>query len=221
MFDALVKVGGSLCRQPELATWAIEWGQLARTHRLLWLPGGGAFADAVRVADARYHLSDSAAHWMAILAMDQTAHLLADLMPDAVLVDSLEKAAATCQSGKIVVLAPFALLRRLDPLPHRWQITSDSIAAWLAAYAKIHRLVLLKSVEGVYQADGAGHQPKLRAQISPQALRRYNIVDEAFTGTLSPATDCWLLDGSRPERLAQLLADGNTIGTQVIENVKT
>lgn len=215
MFDALVKVGGSLCRQPELVVYAAEWSRLSQSYRLLWLPGGGDFADQVRAVDARFNLSDSAAHWMAILAMDQTAHLLADLMPGAALVDSLKNAAAVCNSGKAAVLAPFALLRQLNPLPHRWQITSDSIAAWLASYGQIQRLVLLKSVAGVYQAGTPGNQPKLLTKISREALRRYNIVDEEFTGILSPVTDCWLLDGSQPERLVQLLAEGNTIGTWV------
>ncbi len=220
MFDALIKVGGSLCRRPKLADLAVAWSQLAASHRLLWLPGGGDFADQVRAADARFGLGDSAAHWMAILAMEQTAHLLADLMPDAALVTSLPDAATACAARRPAVLAPFALLRQLDPLPHRWQVTSDSIAAWLAGYANIPRLILLKSVEGVYQAGAKDDPPKLAAQISPEALPGYNIVDEDFAGNLPPATDCWLLDGSRPERLAQLLRNGSAIGTRVTKNVK-
>ncbi|GAB4451422.1 MAG: amino acid kinase [Anaerolineae bacterium] len=220
MFDALIKVGGSLCRRPNLPDLAVAWSELSTRHRLLWLPGGGDFANQVRAADGRFGLGDSAAHWMAILAMEQTAHLLADLMPDAALVNSLPDAVAACANRRPAVLAPFVLLRQLDPLPHRWQVTSDSIAAWLAGFAGIPRLILLKSVEGVFLAGAEGDPPKLAAQISPQALPGYNIVDEDFAGNLPPNADCWLLDGSRPERLAQLLRNGSAIGTRITKNVK-
>ena len=45
------------------------------------IPGGGPFADAVREADLRHRLPPSTAHWMAILAMDQYAELLAAVVP--------------------------------------------------------------------------------------------------------------------------------------------
>ena len=215
MFDALIKVGGSLCNNPELPNFAAEWGKLAAAHRLLLLPGGGAFADQVRVVDARLKLSDSAAHWMAILAMDQNAHLLADLIPDAVLVDSLEAAATVGAGKKAAVLAPSALLRALDPLPHSWQITSDSIAAWLAAFANIQRLILLKSVGGVYPADAGGQPAEPLAQVSSRTLTNNPVVDGYFAQTLSPATQCWLLNGLNPERLVELLEKERTTETRI------
>ena len=45
------------------------------------MPGGGPFADAVREFDRVERLSADAAHWMAILAMDQYAHVLAERIP--------------------------------------------------------------------------------------------------------------------------------------------
>jgi aspartokinase-like uncharacterized kinase len=42
------------------------------------------------------------------------------------------------------VLAPYAWLRDADPLPHSWDVTSDSIAAWVAGQVGASRLVLLK-----------------------------------------------------------------------------
>lgn len=212
MFDAIIKVGGSLYHHTELSTIGAAWAKLARTQRLLLVPGGGPFADQVRAADTRFHLSNSAAHWMAILAMDQYAYLLADLIPQAALVRDLAGATAAGAAGQLAVLAPTMLLLQSDPLPHSWHITSDSIAAWLAQYAGINLLVLLKSVAGIYQAADS---TSLLRQVSRQALAHNDIVDPYFAQFLSPATQCWLIDGSQPERLAELLESGYTFGTQV------
>lgn len=212
MFDAIIKVGGSLYHHAEFAAIGAAWAKLAQTHRLVLLPGGGPFADQVRAADARFQLSDSTAHWMAILAMDQYAYLLADLIPQAVLVRDLAGAGVACAAGHLAVLAPAMLLLQSDPLPHSWHITSDSIAAWLAQYTNVSLLVLLKSVAGVYEtADSAS----LLRQVSRQALAHYDVVDPDFAQFLSPTTQYWLIDGGQPERLAELLESGYTFGTQV------
>jgi aspartokinase-like uncharacterized kinase len=144
---AVVKLGGGLLAHEahfEAALAAI--GAAARTRRLLIVPGGGPFADAVREADRRLHLSDDAAHWMAVLAMDQSAHVVASRLAGGVLVaDRSEIAAALSRStGEIPVLAPYRWLRDADPLPHSWTVTSDSIAAWIAGQVGARQLVLVK-----------------------------------------------------------------------------
>ena len=49
------------------------------------------------------------------------------------------------------MLLPAALLAEHDPLPESWDVTSDSIAAWVAGAAGASRLVLLKPVPGLYR----------------------------------------------------------------------
>ena len=44
----------------------------------------------------------------------------------------------------IPVLAPYRWLREADPLPHSWDVTSDSIAAWVARQVGACELVLVK-----------------------------------------------------------------------------
>lgn len=212
MFDALLKIGGSLYRQRTLRAAAARWAALATEYRLLLLPGGGPFADQVRAADARLGLRESAAHWMAILAMDQYAYLLADIIPGAVLVRTLEDAEAAGAGGRAAVLAPSTLLRKEDPLPHDWQVTSDSIAAWLAGYTGIELLVLLKDVSGVYDTDTAS----VLSTVSRSTLTSYNVVDAYFPQMLPANLACWIIDGRRSERVVQLLRDGTTTGTQVL-----
>ena len=85
--ETVVKIGGGLLAYPghfDAVVSAI--GAAAREHRLLVVPGGGPFADAVRKVDRRLRLSDDAAHWMAVLATDQYAHLVAARLPRGVLI---------------------------------------------------------------------------------------------------------------------------------------
>jgi aspartokinase-like uncharacterized kinase len=140
-----VKIGGRLLAHPEHldATLAALAG-VAKEVPMLVVPGGGAFADAIRDADRRLGLSDEAAHWMAVLAMDQYAHLIASRMSNARLVVRKTDAAAALQDGRIPVLAPYQWLREADPLPHSWDVTSDSISAWVAGQIGATRLVLVK-----------------------------------------------------------------------------
>ena len=145
----VLKFSGAVTREPGTLRRAIRGVQsLAREHRLLIVPGGGEFADAVRVAWRQGELGDSAAHWMAILAMDQMAHLLADRLDGAVLVADPAEGARVAVPGHIAILAPFAWLRGVDTLPHSWDVTSDSVAALVAAQVEAAELLLLKMVEG-------------------------------------------------------------------------
>ena len=142
--DTVVKVGGSLLKASSLDAVLEVIRDVARQRRMLIVPGGGPFADAVRDVDRRMHLADEAAHWMAILAMDQYAHLIGSRLPGAVVVHRAEAIAAALDEGTLPVIAPSAWLREVDPLPHTWDITSDSIAAWIAGEVGAQSLVLVK-----------------------------------------------------------------------------
>ena len=144
MVDIVVKVGGGLLAHGDLDAALATIRAAARERRLLVVPGGGPFADAVRDVDRRLHLSHDAAHWMAILAMDQYAHVIADRIADGVLVVDQRAIGAALEAGQVPVLAPFRWLRQADPLPHTWDVTSDSIAAWVAGEVGARRLVLVK-----------------------------------------------------------------------------
>jgi aspartokinase-like uncharacterized kinase len=108
------------------------------------VPGGGPFAGAVREADRQVGLSPEAAHWMAVLGMDQYAWLIVSCVPGARLVTGPSDAGLADGAGRLPVLAPYRWLREVDPLPHTWDVTSDSIAAWVAGALGAARLVLVK-----------------------------------------------------------------------------
>lgn len=146
--ETVVKLGGGVLAHAEHFDGALAAiGAAAREHRLLVVTGGGPFADAVRQTDSRLRLSDDTAHWMAVLAMDQYAHLVAARLAGGVLVTEPREIAAVLGSGpagKVPVLAPYRWLREADPLPHAWTVSSDSIAAWVAGAVGARRLVLVK-----------------------------------------------------------------------------
>jgi aspartokinase-like uncharacterized kinase len=122
-------------------------GRTAADHRLVVVPGGGPFADAIRTFDRMHRLPDETAHWMAMLAMDQYAHVLAHRIPGAVLVDEPGEVLEVARPGQVTVLAPFRWMRAADVLPHTWDATSDSVAAFVAGALGASRLLLIKPVE--------------------------------------------------------------------------
>lgn len=146
----VIKVGGALLgRQGALDIVVAALAAVAgRGDPMLVVPGGGPFADTVRLIDTEIGLSADAAHWMAILALDQYAELLASRVPRARVVWGAGEVAPALAAGELPVLAPYRWLRSADPavLPHSWDVTSDSIAAWVAGELGARRLVLAKAV---------------------------------------------------------------------------
>jgi 5-(aminomethyl)-3-furanmethanol phosphate kinase len=148
MTTVVVKVGGGLLGVPgALDATCAAVAELGRRQPVLVVPGGGAFADAVRTLDQRFGLSPDASHWMAILAMDQSAHLLAERIEGATLVEEYGAIRETLASGRVAVLAPSRWLRAADVLPHSWDATSDSISLFVAVALDATRLVLVKPAE--------------------------------------------------------------------------
>jgi (4-(4-[2-(gamma-L-glutamylamino)ethyl]phenoxymethyl)furan-2-yl)methanamine synthase len=143
--ETVFKVGGSLLAYPELLASTLGAIVEASMHApVAIVPGGGTFADAVRDTDHRLHLAEDTAHWMAVLAMDQYAHLLAGMRTELTLVASERDVELAIASGRIPVVAPYRWLRDADPLPHTWNVTSDSISAWVASTLGATQLVLVK-----------------------------------------------------------------------------
>lgn len=132
----MVKIGGSLSdRFPSLVPLLIGSGR-----DLLLVPGGGRFADAVRETE----LDDDASHWMAVAAMEQTGwSLVSHGVPP---VSRLRLPKGT------EVFLPYCALRDADALPHSWDVTSDTIAAWVARFLGCD-LLILKSVDGLHAAS--------------------------------------------------------------------
>jgi 5-(aminomethyl)-3-furanmethanol phosphate kinase len=138
---AIVKLGGSHATGPHLKDWltaiAAEAGAIAI------VPGGGAFADAVRSAQASMGFDDPAAHAMALMAMAQFGRALQSLNPALRLAASRAAILRALKDGKVPVWSPEAMARAAA-LPETWDLTSDSLSAWLAGALGAGSLVLVK-----------------------------------------------------------------------------
>jgi aspartokinase-like uncharacterized kinase len=214
--DVVVKIGGSLSRWRGLGRLLDALAGWRGDARIMVVPGGGPFADLVRLEQRRRGFSESAAHWMAILAMDQYGLLLAALSSSVLPVSSLDAAATACRAGRLPIFLPFSTLRRRDPFAHSWDITSDSIAAYVAGLVGADALLLLKDVDGVY-----GRDPKrdasatLLRRVPRSRLSRYGCVDPGFGTWVTGVRDCWVINGMKPARVVEWLARGETVGTRV------
>ena len=146
----VIKVGGSLLGWHELPARLSGYLATRRGERVVLIVGGGRAADFVRDLDRSHGLGEEPAHHLALRALDLTAHLLAALFPDLRPTDSVADLDAIWAQSLIPVLAPRRFLdedeiHSPDPLPHHWDVTTDSIAARVAESLKADELVLLKS----------------------------------------------------------------------------
>jgi len=216
----VVKVGGGLGRgagDDALRRLCATIGALGERHPLLVVPGGAAFADAVRDADRRFGLPAMASHRMAILGMEQFGWLLSELIPRAVRCADLARARELA-GRRTPVLLPAGL--PLDALPASWQVTSDSIAAWVADRAGAGRLVLVKEVDGLFVDWPARGEPLARLSVAGlaalRAAGRAGGVDEYLPALLEGAHfETWVIGGRDPARVVELLEGGTTAGTRI------
>ena len=197
--DTIVKLGGSTLARPELFDDAVQAIAAAALRcRLLVVPGGGPFADAVRETDRRLRLSAHAAHWMAVLAMDQSAHLVAERLQRGVVVTAASQIPGVLTAGGVPVLAPARWLQEVDPLPHSWDVTGDSIAAWAAGCVGAAHLVLIKPAGvGLYSS-----QEKGTTDLDPPAGA---LVDAYFHRALPERTQWRIVPADQLEALTRAL----------------
>lgn len=219
MIDTVIKVGGSLGQNRKLPDLLLHLSMLSRRHDFMLVPGGGVFADTVRDYDQQYGIDHDAAHWMAILAMDQYGHLLASMLANGTLVHGFSAARKAIANDQIPVLVTYGLLRKTDVFPKSWDVTSDSIAVWLANFVGAKQLVLLKSIDGIFNETQDVHaKAELLESVSlSETVHDGRVVDRAFTSMFNKTElTAWLVNGNHPERLDQLLNTGSTKGTLLL-----
>ncbi len=182
----VVKIGGSLMDAVDPLIRLFKKRHLS----VLIVPGGGRFARQVRETG----ISGDAAHWMAIAAMEQMGWFIAS------------KGVSTVTSLKVPsgveVLLPYTLLRNTDPLPHSWDITSDTISAWIASSLSLP-LILLKSIDGI--RSGGIHQNLITEEVATED------VDPCFLRyVIASRVNTIVVNGRKPRRLGNLL-DGHKV----------
>ncbi len=148
----VLKLGGSLYDLPDLPARLRTLVALLSGEPLLIFPGGGPTADLVRAWQPRFGFDDDAAHHLAVAALDLNARLLATLCPEWSLLSEPMTPSLRDAGPAVRILTPSRTLFRLEAEhpdiapPSTWDVTSDSLAAWVAAAGGATELILAKSV---------------------------------------------------------------------------
>ena len=171
----VVKLGGSLSRSDTLVKCLNRVEQNYQGRAVVIVPGGGAFADQVRLAQNRWRFDDNTAHRMAILAMQQMALLIKGLKGNFSIACSVADIRKQLHRQKIVIWSPDIVELDNAAIQASWDITSDSLAAWLAKALSARELVLVKSAI-------------IDASLSLQQLANQKIVDKGFCDFIRQAT---------------------------------
>jgi len=201
---AIVKLGGSLASAPSLRAWLDVFAGPG-AGRMVIVPGGGPFADAVRTLQHQQRFDDASAHHMALLGTEQYGRMLIGMRSGLVAAGSASAIGYALARGEVPVWMPSAMVLTCADIPARWNVSSDSLAAWLAAQLHATLLVLVKSVEVT------------ETQATLTELVRRDWVDPEFPRFAAAAGCPVRIIGSDDQPLlARMLVDNELEGLEVL-----
>lgn len=201
--QVIVKLGGSFADSAHLKDWL---GAIAAGGgRSVLVPGGGPFADQVRVQQRLWGFDEATAHHLAILAMEQYGRMLAALQTDLVPAASRHAMSAVLKDGRVPVWLACEMAIGRPEIPESWSVTADSLAAWLAGVLGSEHLVLVKSTDPPPGASSA------------QDLQQAGLVDPTFPAFLAKSgARGWCLGPGQAKLLAAALESGGPFGTEIL-----
>lgn len=189
----VVKIGGSLAYAAELPAWLAALA-LHGGGRAVIVPGGGPFADLVRRAQAHHGYADATAHAMALLAMAQYGLMMAGIEGRLVAAAGLSQIREVLATGRVPVWIPGP-----DGAPGvraSWEVSSDSLALWVAGQIGATDLALVKSRA---PSPGVHRAPDLCTQ---------GALDAAFPGALAcTAVETWWLGRTDHRAIGPIVRD--------------
>lgn len=171
--------------------------------------GGGEFANLIRKYDERLNFSDEAAHWTAIDCMDIVAKLACDKVDSAEIAADLDEAQKLSESGITPILITSRILREDDPFESSWEVTSDSIAAYVSHLLNAN-LLIVTNVNGIYTQEPNAKGAKFIDVIGAETLLSF---EETSIDLMLPSlllefgSDCYVVNGKYPERVLALIDD--------------
>ena len=200
----VVKIGGSL-----FPNYAIELAkQLEGTGSVIIL-GGGEFANLIRKYDAEMDFSEQANHWTAIDCMDIIAKLVNDKVESAKLAYTIKEVNEISDEGFTPIFIVSQFLREEDPFECSWDVTSDSIAAYVSHLLNAN-LLIVTNVNGIYTQEPKEPGSTFISKIDATTLLTFQ---ESSIDVMLPSlllefgSDCYVVNGKCPERVLSLIDD--------------
>ena len=148
---AVFKIGGSILENlHSLNNTITQLNQISQKkliNHIIIIPGGGIYANFIRALDRELQIGNEMAHWMAIYAMDYNGKKIGKQYSFINLTDNLEM--LRTNETKISLFLPLKHLRAYDRLPKSWDVTSDSIALYIAQELNLNQCFLIKNVDGI------------------------------------------------------------------------
>lgn len=171
----IIKLGGSLFQSDTLIKCLDKIEKKFSLKRVVIVPGGGAFADQVRLAQQRWQFDDITAHKMAILAMQQMALLIHGLKRHFSIAHSVNEIPEKLLKHPIVIWSPDIADLDNATVPASWDITSDSLSAWLAGKLFATEVILVKAA--IFDNS-----------LTLKQLTELDIIDQSFCAFVAQAT---------------------------------
>lgn len=200
----VVKIGGSL-----FPNYAIDLAkQLKGTDSLIVL-GGGEFANLIRKYDSEISFSQETNHWTAIDCMDIIAKLVNDKVDSTKLAYSIGEAKKISDDGFTPIFIVSEFLRSEDPFECSWDVTSDSIAAYVSHLLNAN-LLIVTNVNGIYTQEPKEPGSTFISKIDAKNMLNFQ---ESSIDVMLPSlllkfgTNCYVVNGKYPERVLSLIDD--------------
>ncbi len=200
----VVKIGGSL-----FPDYAIEMAkQLKNTNSLIIL-GGGEFANLIRKYDSDQNFSAEVTHYTAIDCMDIISRLVNDKVDSARLAFSIDEINEISDEGYTPIFVVSDFLKKEDPFECSWDVTSDSIAAYVSHIFNAN-LFIVTNVNGIYTQEPEEPGSTFISKIDASKLLTFQ---ESSIDVMLPSlllrfgTNCYVVNGKFPERVLSLIDD--------------
>jgi aspartokinase-like uncharacterized kinase len=144
---------------------------------------------------------------------------LSDIIPESYVSPSLEEISNSAK-GTLPIFLPSKFMFRLNQLEHSWDVTSDTVAAYIAQLLNAEKLILVTDVDGIFSEDPKKSlSTKLIEELPAEELLGWNrrtSVDKNLPKILLQANlDCYVVNGKHPERIKRILENKKTVCTKV------
>ncbi len=200
----VVKIGGSL-----FPNYAIELAKQLKSTNSLIVLGGGEFANLIRKYDSEINFSEETNHWTAIDCMDIIAKLVNDKVDSTKLAYTIDEAIKISDEGFTPIFVVSEFLRTEDPFECSWDVTSDSIAAYVSHLLNAN-LLIVTNVNGIYTQEPKEPGSTFISKIDAKTMLNFQ---ESSIDVMLPSlllkfgTNCYVVNGKYPERVLSLIDD--------------